>query len=147
MTNQKKDQNRQNKQELRRMLVEKRDALDLELRNKIKAVIASGTDNEARLVFGDSMEEADKNTGDYLDSAVTMMKRQMLIRLNEAIRRFDEGTYGFCADCKGEISVKRLEALPFAVRCRDCEENKENSEAQTKKRHQRSPSFGSFDEE
>lgn len=136
----------QNKQELRQMLVEKRDALNKEIREKTKAVIASVTDNEVRLVAGDSVDQADKSRSDYVDSAVDIVKRQTLIRINEAIRRFDEGTYGFCSDCNGEINVKRLEALPFAVRCKDCEENREKDDDKTKKRHQHTPSFMLSDE-
>ena len=33
--------------------------------------------------------------------------------------------YGYCSDCGGEISEQRLRALPFAVRCKDCEESRE----------------------
>ena len=43
----------------------------------------------------------------------------------EALRRLEEGTYGYCFECGEEISEKRLRALPFAVRCKDCEEARE----------------------
>ena len=122
-----------NRQEVRQMLVEKRDALDLELSNKTKAVIASGTDGEVQRVVRDSAEEADQNTSDHIDFTLTQMKRQTLNGLNEAIRRFDEGTYGICSDCGEEIGVKRLEALPFASRCKDCEEKRENSNSRERK--------------
>ncbi|MDP3792633.1 MAG: TraR/DksA family transcriptional regulator [bacterium] len=130
-----------NRQEVRKMLVEKRDALDLELRNKTKAIISFGTDCEVQRVVGDPVDQAGKNMDDDIDSAITLMKRQMPDKINEAIRRLHEGIYGICSDCGKGISVKRLKALPFAVRCRDCEESKENSEAQTRKRHQPTPSF------
>jgi DnaK suppressor protein len=53
------------------------------------------------------------------------MKAETLTKINDALRRLDEGAYGYCADCGGEISDKRLRALPFAVRCKDCEEGRE----------------------
>ena len=34
----------------------------------------------------------------------------------------DEGRYGHCYECGDEIAEARLRALPFAVRCKDCEE-------------------------
>ena len=42
--------------------------------------------------------------------------------------RLDQGDYGNCFDCGEEIAEKRLRALPFAVRCKDCEEARENAQ-------------------
>lgn len=43
-----------------------------------------------------------------------------LIRIEAALRRIDEGEYGYCADCGEEISDKRLEADPSATHCINC---------------------------
>lgn len=142
----KQDKDQPNKQELRQMLVEKRDFLDTELRNKTKAIIASGTNQEVQRVVGDSMDNADRINSDYVDSVLTHMKSQILHKLNEAIQRFDEGHYGTCLDCGEHITVKRLEALPFATRCKSCEERREINEAQRKKHHQHTPAFVFFNE-
>ena len=40
----------------------------------------------------------------------------------------EQGDYGNCFDCGSEIAEKRLRALPFAVRCKDCEEAREMAE-------------------
>jgi DnaK suppressor protein len=53
------------------------------------------------------------------------MKAETLTKINDALNRLEEGTYGYCAECGGEISDKRLRALPFAVRCKECEEGRE----------------------
>jgi DnaK suppressor protein len=53
------------------------------------------------------------------------MKAETLTKINDALRRLEDGAYGNCADCGGEISDKRLRALPFAVRCKECEEGRE----------------------
>ena len=42
--------------------------------------------------------------------------------------RINDGTYGGCFECGGEIAEARLRALPFAMRCKDCEEAHETSE-------------------
>ena len=42
--------------------------------------------------------------------------------------RLEQGDYGYCFDCGEEIAEKRLRALPFAVRCKDCEEAREVAE-------------------
>jgi RNA polymerase-binding transcription factor DksA len=50
-------------------------------------------------------------------------------RINEALNRLEEGKYGYCFECGEEISEARLRALPFAVRCKDCEEARETRRA------------------
>jgi len=40
----------------------------------------------------------------------------------------DNGTYGICDDCGDEIGLERLKALPFAVRCVDCESRRSRGE-------------------
>ena len=44
----------------------------------------------------------------------------LLAEVDEALRRFDEGTYGICTACGQPISPERLEALPYATRCVKC---------------------------
>jgi DnaK suppressor protein len=41
--------------------------------------------------------------------------------VNDALRKFDEGTYGICANCGKPIAEKRLRALPEATHCIDCQ--------------------------
>jgi DnaK suppressor protein len=53
------------------------------------------------------------------------MKSETLNKINDALARLDQGDYGNCFECGEEIAEKRLRALPFAVRCKDCEEAKE----------------------
>ena len=135
----------QNRQEVRRMLVEKRDALDLELSNKTKEIITSGTDNEIKRVLGDSGDQADQNNSDYMEDSLIRLKSKTLEKLNEAIRRFDEGTYGICSDCEIDISPKRLEALPFATRCKGCQEREESRQGEDAERKHRSRPLIGYD--
>ena len=51
----------------------------------------------------------------------------------EAIARLDTGEYGLCFECGGEIAVRRLRALPFAVRCRAYEEAREQEQTRREK--------------
>jgi DnaK suppressor protein len=60
----------------------------------------------------------------------------------------DEGSYGTCAECAGEIAGRRLRALPFAMRCQDCEDRREQCEQerdaearQRERRHHDLPLF------
>lgn len=52
-------------------------------------------------------------------------QRESIRKIDLALKRLDEGNYGFCEECSKEISVERLKAIPFALLCRDCQETKE----------------------
>lgn len=55
-------------------------------------------------------------------------ERKLMNKIEEALNRIDEGNYGLCEDCGGEISVKRLEARPVAKYCIDCKTKQEQRE-------------------
>lgn len=63
---------------------------------------------------------------DDLDLALVSLQTETLERIDDALDRLATGEYGYCIDCGGEIAARRLEALPFATRCKACEEALEN---------------------
>ena len=65
--------------------------------------------------------------------------------INEALSRLDEGTYGHCFECAEEIAQPRLRALPFAVRCKDCEEAREMAQQRERSQARRGSSSLGFD--
>jgi DnaK suppressor protein len=60
-----------------------------------------------------------------MDVALIVMESENLRRIDEALLRLEAGTYGVCAECEGTIAEARLQALPFAVLCRGCQELQE----------------------
>jgi DnaK suppressor protein len=111
--------------DVRRMLVDWRRELLNEIQSKIRDVREEGCGHYHQTAdLGDTPEV---DSEDDLAFALIHMKTQVLNRINEAVRRIDEGTYGYCMDCADAIAALRLRALPFAVRCRDCEETREQS--------------------
>ena len=76
----------------------------------------------------DDVESAEADIQEDLEFALVQMKSETLNKINEALVRLEQGNYGNCFDCGEEIAEKRLRALPFAVRCKDCEEARENAE-------------------
>ncbi|MEM0986207.1 MAG: hypothetical protein AAGJ32_08175 [Pseudomonadota bacterium] len=44
----------------------------------------------------------------------------LLERINEALTRLDEGRFGYCVVCEGEIEIARLMDDPAATKCRKC---------------------------
>jgi DnaK suppressor protein len=53
------------------------------------------------------------------------MKRRELRQVDEALARLTTDDYGVCEDCGAEIAEERLEILPFATRCVECERKRE----------------------
>ena len=49
----------------------------------------------------------------------------LLEKVNTALEKIDEGTYGICDSCGVEINTSRIEALPWASLCRDCQDRVE----------------------
>jgi DnaK suppressor protein len=52
--------------------------------------------------------------------AVEARRRGRLSRIDAALKRLDDGDYGYCASCDEEIPAKRLEIDPVTERCVDC---------------------------
>ena len=59
------------------------------------------------------------------DISILEMRNRMRQQIDEALVKLEEGTYGRCADCKVEISEKRLRTVPFARRCVACQSKQE----------------------
>ena len=72
------------------------------------------------------------------------MKSETLHKIEEALARLEQGNYGYCFECGDEISEKRLRALPFAVRCKDCEEAREIAQQRERQLAQRRGSASLF---
>src|SRR5690349_16032015 len=127
--------------ELRKMLEDRRRELMNEVQGKIRDVRAEG--NRERDVL-DQGESSEVDIQEDIEFALIQMKAETLNRINEALRRLEEGNYGNCFECGEEISEARLRALPFAVRCKDCEAAKENAEQRERQMAQRRGSSALF---
>lgn len=53
---------------------------------------------------------------------VRLNERDLLRRINEALSRIDDGSYGKCVSCRGVIHKPRLTAVPWAQHCIACQE-------------------------
>jgi DnaK suppressor protein len=52
-------------------------------------------------------------------------RRRVVRRIQSALSRIDDGTFGTCSDCGREIAIRRLEALPWTDCCIHCQEMRE----------------------
>jgi DnaK suppressor protein len=118
---------RERYEELRQILEERRREILNEVQVKMRDVRAEGALGEAQGVL-DAAETSEADIQDDIEFALIQMKSETLHKIEEALARLDEGTFGYCFECGDEISERRLRALPFAVRCKDCEEAREIAE-------------------
>ena len=120
--------------ELRKMLEERRRELVTDVQGRMRDVRADG--NKDRDVL-DQGESSEVDIQEDIEFALIQMKSETLNKIDAALRRLEEGTYGGCFECGEEISEARLRALPFAVRCKDCEEARETAEQRERQLSQR----------
>ncbi|MBA3884913.1 MAG: TraR/DksA family transcriptional regulator [Acidobacteria bacterium] len=116
--------NRDRYSELKGILEERRREIMGQVQGKIRDVRTEGANNPTQGVL-DAVETSEADIQDEIEFALIQMKAETLNKIEEALRRLDEGTFGYCFECGEEISERRLRALPFAVRCKDCEEARE----------------------
>ena len=119
--------NRDRYAELRRILEERRREIMDQVQMKIRDVRTEGANNPNRGVL-DAAETSEADIQDDIEFALIQMKAETLAKIGEALSRLEEGTFGYCFECGDEISERRLRALPFAVRCKDCEVVREVAE-------------------
>jgi len=78
--------------------------------------------------MGYSTHPADDGTTAFdqaRDLAVQVTEQQTLQLVNDALVRFDNGTYGLCLDCGKEIDAARLKAIPYTPLCLSCQSKRE----------------------
>ena len=117
--------NRDRYSELKRILEERRREIMDQVQGKIRDVRSEGANNPNSGVL-DAAETSEADIQDDIEFALIQMKSETLNKIEEALHRLEESTFGYCFECGEEISERRLRALPFAVRCKDCEEAREN---------------------
>jgi RNA polymerase-binding transcription factor DksA len=106
------------------------------LRNRQIGIIASLKDNyftrEDRYVsnelsnYDNHPAELGTDMNDKEMANCLMVSRESTLKdIDRALRRIREGTYGKCAICGRDIDEKRLEAVPYAVECIECRQERD----------------------
>ncbi len=115
MTKHKTAEDRKRHEVLARMLHERQ----AEIRGKLRSLreILPSEQTDVRDAEEQSMEDFVRG----MDFALMEMESETLRKIDEAILRLQDGTYGMCRSCEEPISEARLKALPFASLCRDCQ--------------------------
>jgi len=108
----------------RRKLIEWRDAL---LRESQQTIDHLRSDGASRYV-GDEADRARDESEVALELRTRDRYRKLLPKIEEALRRIEDGTYGFCEETGEPIGLKRLEARPIATLSVEAQELRERSQ-------------------
>jgi DnaK suppressor protein len=99
------------------------DLRDQELR-KIRALVHDET-VIATQVSGDELDQARRDGDLEFQVSLLDLSESRLAAITATLARLDEGRFGICEECEQRISLTRLESVPFARYCFDCQKEKE----------------------
>jgi DnaK suppressor protein len=93
---------------------------------------AKRTMNEDMTLDTDDLaDEMDLASSEYLQSFTFRLRgreKTFLKKIDHALAKIEEGTFGICEECEEPISVKRLDARPETTLCIRCKEDQERIE-------------------
>jgi DnaK suppressor protein len=87
--------------------------------------------DDMTLDTNDLPDEMDLASSEYLQSFTFRLRgreKSFLDKIERALQKIEEGTFGACEECEEEIQVKRLEARPETTLCIRCKEDQERAE-------------------
>lgn len=82
------------------------------------------------LAIGDEVDRSNEEREALLGLKLQGRKRFLLMKIQEALFRIANGTFGECAECGCDIGEARLNARPMATKCLKCKEEEEREEGQ-----------------
>ncbi|MEQ1790820.1 MAG: TraR/DksA family transcriptional regulator, partial [Nitrospiraceae bacterium] len=112
------------RQVLQQMLMRKRQEIIKEIEGSLGQSLIEDKQRRlesARDVGDQALMDLDRELG----ISLMEMRNRRRQAIDEALTRLTEGTYGICAECGVEISERRLEAVPFAKLCVECQSKEE----------------------
>jgi DnaK suppressor protein len=107
----------------KKILEDKREALVKAARESLQ--------EDMTLDTNDLPDEMDLASSEYLQSFTFRLRgreRFFLDKIDQALKRIEDGSFGMCETCEEPISVKRLEARPETTLCIRCKEDQERAE-------------------
>jgi DnaK suppressor protein len=107
---------------LRVILVKRRDALRSALAGDLSLLKELRSESP-----GDVIDAAYDSAQDEISSQLAEVESRELANIENALERMKIGKYGQCEVCNGRIPMARLNALPYATMCIDCQRELERS--------------------
>lgn len=104
----------------RKLLIAERERLEVE-HHAINAGLAEHSGDLADYDDHDPADTANETFERTKDFALDENYHDMLERIDDALRKIDNSTYGVCDRCNIPIHPDRLRAIPYATLCIDCQ--------------------------
>jgi DnaK suppressor protein len=112
------------RERLRRILLTNRKEIEARIREELAERLTGNLNS----IVVPASDLGDLSTFDLerdVDYELLTMHTEALKDIDEALERLDQGTYGICEECGEEIGEKRLQAIPFALYCLECQQENE----------------------
>ncbi|MBF0345084.1 MAG: TraR/DksA family transcriptional regulator [Nitrospirae bacterium] len=96
-----------------------------------KVEISNFTRGEEKQLVEAALDDGDWSVVDASEEIILQKLHHHKLKLNkidEALRKINNGSYGICEDCGGFINEARLKVLPYATMCVECKEKREKLE-------------------
>lgn len=87
--------------------------------------------------FADPADRATQEEEFSLELRTRDRERKLLRKINAALLRIDDGSYGYCSETGEEIGIRRLEARPVATLCLEAQQRREMAKRQFRDREER----------
>lgn len=109
--------------------------------------LSDSAEQELEVGTGDSVDIASLEINQANLQKIGKRETYLLKKIDLALAKFDDGTYGECESCGEQIAVARLMARPVAQLCIDCKTDQENTERKFSSREQEEEEEDSTTEE
>lgn len=106
---------------LRQVLIQRRDAMRRVLEGDLTALAELGSTS------GDLADAALDSAHEEVTSQMAEVEGRELVQIEEALQRFEDKSYGLCVECEKPVPLARLQALPYARFCIECQRQAEKS--------------------
>lgn len=100
----------------------------MEKKEEIVAKLSEAYSESREVETGIAQDIADKAESSYTKEFLLSLsdaERKQLFLIDEALKRIEKDEYGICQMCQKNISKKRLNAVPWAPHCIECQEKAE----------------------
>jgi DnaK suppressor protein len=114
-----------------KLLLKKFKTLLTEKRDEIIKKAKQTLEEDMSLDANDLPDEMDLASSEYLQSFTFRLRgreKSFLDKIEKALAKIEDGSFGTCTECEEEISIKRLEARPETTLCIRCKEDQERME-------------------
>jgi DnaK suppressor protein len=111
----------------KKLLIEQRDELQGNVRRALSGDIHVDPDD-----FPDEMDAASSEVNLQFTGRLREREQGLITKIEAALAKMDEGSYGECMSCGEDIGVARLKARPVAELCIECKSDQEQIERRSR---------------